>query len=335
MNPEPVLTAIDLCAGAGGWIEAARGLPIKFVLAVDFAIDCCETIRYNHPGIPVVCADVTAGINYEQLAGKVDLVLGAVPCEEVSTLRVSRPTSAADMAVWHDLIDGLVDAVDTIAPDYWAMENVIQMRRHLPPLVPQVVLESRHWSAQSRKRLFIGNFPVPQIPPQLDTQTLSHVLMAGPHTVTTAILHSTHKSRRQWYSENTRRVLNPASHSPTVTDFGSRHSRGFVVPTPDGRERVMTLQEAARLQGFPESYIFVCAPSRAFKMVGQAVQIDTARAILESIVAAHRATLATNQTRDERRTRRRKKASAGVLHDNTNAPAPESPGLAADAARVG
>lgn len=274
-----MLTAIDLCCGAGGWIAAARGLPIRFVMAADWSEDCCLTVKYNHPHVPVVRADVRQ-LDFTRFRGKVDLMLGAVPCEEVSVARAGRPASEAAIASWQELIDAMVYGAGEMRAKWWALENVIQMRRHLPILTPYQVLDSRHWSSQNRRRIFVGDFPRPATG---IAGRLVDFIRPGPYTVTKTILRSTLKTRRQWYTQGARRVLDPAKPSPTITDFGSSHSRGFVITTADGRERVLTLQEAALLQGFPEDYVFVCAPSRAFKLVGQAVQIDTARAILQAI----------------------------------------------------
>ncbi|MBM3956596.1 MAG: DNA cytosine methyltransferase [Gemmatimonadetes bacterium] len=41
----------------------------------------------------------------------------------------------------------------------------------------------------------------------------------------------------------------------------------------------------ARLQGFPEDYLFFGSPTAVWKMIGQAVQIDAGRAILAAIAA--------------------------------------------------
>jgi len=279
------LTAIDLCCGAGGWIEAARGLPIRFVLAADWDHDCCLTVKYNHPEVPVVRTDVL-NIDYHRLAGKVDLVLGAIPCEEISAARASRPADPATLAQWRNLLDGMIEAVSTVGPRYWAVENVVQMRRHLPPLVPQIVLDSAEWSGQKRRRLFLGNFPVP---PHGEKKMLADYLEQGPYFLTADVLRSrVRTSRHQWYSRGLKRVLRPSDPAPTITDFSSRHSRGFVVPHSDGRrERYLTFAEGARLQGFPPDYVFVAPLSRASKQVGQAVQIDLARAILTRIVEEH------------------------------------------------
>jgi site-specific DNA-cytosine methylase len=73
--------------------------------------------------------------------------------------------------------------------------------------------------------------------------------------------------------------------SPTVINLHSRHDNYAAAQMPDGRWRQLEWQELARLQGFPEDYVFIGSPGRVGKQIGQAVQIDTARAILRALCA--------------------------------------------------
>lgn len=88
------IRAIDLCCGAGGWAFASRGLPIHFIAVADIAPDCLETWRANHaddhPGCTVIECDLSKGtdevLNAVQ-GQRVDLVLGGIPCAEISVMR--------------------------------------------------------------------------------------------------------------------------------------------------------------------------------------------------------------------------------------------------------
>src|SRR5690606_4081992 len=78
------LVAIDVFAGAGGWAVAARGLPIRIAHAFDIKTDCLATYRQNHPDVKCWQCDVT---NYDFTQFKADVVLGGIPCEDVSAAR--------------------------------------------------------------------------------------------------------------------------------------------------------------------------------------------------------------------------------------------------------
>lgn len=275
------LKAIDICAGAGGWAIAARGLPIEIVAAIDFAGDCCATYQYNHPEVNVIQEEVRDHdfTKYESI----DLILGSVPCEEISVARMNNPPSAEAMCDWWKLLDKVFEAVEAIKPRYWCIENVPQMKKHLPIMTPWVILDSSYWSAQKRQRIFVGNFPLPDKNGDR-SKSLSSCLLPGPYLIQANTLACHKISRGQWYEKGTKRIIYLDKPSPTITDFGSRHSRGFCIRLPDGRERSLQFCEAAKLQGFPEDYVFVSSQTRAWKMVAQAIQIDLGRAILKRIV---------------------------------------------------
>lgn len=275
------LKAIDICAGAGGWALAARGLPIDIIAAVDWEADCCATYAYNHPDVKVIKTDVLSH-DFSQYKG-VDIILGSIPCEEISVARTNKPPTSEQMLKWYKLLDSVLALIEIIEPQYWCLENVQQMKKHLPPLTPYVILDSSKWCAQRRIRIFVGTFPLPQ-PSSDGAQNLSDSLLPGPYLIQPKTLECKKISRRQWYEKGFKRVLNIAKKAPTITNLGSRHSRGFCITMPDGRERSLQFIEAAKLQGFPDDYVFVSSQSRAWKMVAQAIQINLGRAILESIV---------------------------------------------------
>jgi len=94
------LRAIDLCSGCGGWAVAARGLPIRIEVAVDFWQPACQTYRLNHPATDVHCADLrdpSVQARIEGLAAGVDLVLGGIPCEWLSSYRRLTKVKAAEL----------------------------------------------------------------------------------------------------------------------------------------------------------------------------------------------------------------------------------------------
>lgn len=80
------------------------------------------------------------------------------------------------------------------------------------------------------------------------------------------------------------RRLDPEGVSPTVdTRFGV--ARNFLHPF---EHRALTVREAARLQGFPDTFIFQGSRAQQYKFVGNAVPPPLAKAIAESLALAMR-----------------------------------------------
>ena len=164
------IQAIDLCAGAGGWACAARDLPIDVVLAVDFWPRACKTYELNHPSTEVLCGDLRepeVQDRIRQLAGQVDLVLGGIPCEWLSLYRnvghEKTRTSEDEKGAERRTLDNVLELISDLNPRWWCLEDVLGLVKELPPLTPWMKLDAATYSAQRRKRVYVGRFPAPRL----------------------------------------------------------------------------------------------------------------------------------------------------------------------------
>lgn len=213
----------------------------------------------------------------------VDLVLGAIPCEWLSVRRnVGDGTQDHERAEGRSLIDAVLEIVRRIDPQWWCLEDVNQVERELPPLTPSIRLDSSHWSPQRRKRTYIGRFVRPLRAG--DATTLSSCLRPGPYRIGPRAIGRT-PTRSCAFSPDRIYAASIDRKAPTVCAVSSRRDAELLILQP-GIEpgRQLEWQEAAMLQGFPQDYVFVGSPSDVWKMIGQAIQIDTGRAILRAIV---------------------------------------------------
>lgn len=287
------LQAMDVCCGAGGWACAARDLPFDILYAVDREPDSCATYALNFPATEVLTADLlTAGViedlgEWCRSAG-VDVLLGGIPCEQVSVCRHMRQATAGELSLLEQLIDGLSRLVDLAAPRWWCFEDVAGVLRHYPgPLFPpHFELDSARFSGQRRKRVYIGNAPVPAVPAG-DRGVAGDYFRPGPYRVGTRV-RTGYPTTNKTFEKGAFYPIRAEMKAPTVLETSSRHDSKYAVMDAAiaGGRRQLSWQEAARLQGFPEDFVFAGSPMRVGKMVGQAVQIDTARAILAEMVTA-------------------------------------------------
>ncbi len=299
------LRAVDLCCGAGGWAAAARGLPIDWVCVADLAADCLETWEVNHAAEHPTCERLRCDLRLAESAdavlkaadGSVDLVVGGIPCEQVSVARGANRANATEIEDWHRLIDQCLSIVDRLAPRFWAIEDVIQIEKHLPgPLfhgknIPCRRIEAADHSPQRRLRTFLGTFPDPV--PEPGPRTLQEVLRPGPHLIISGAEHYEPAwafSGALTLGKTIIRLLPPEKPCPTVTTKigirGGRDKRAYTVVDDRGRRRKLSWQEAATVQGFPDDYLFVGGLTRAAEMIGRAIPIAVGRAILKAICAA-------------------------------------------------
>ncbi len=277
------IKAIDVCAGAGGWAVAARDLPIDIVMAFDRDDLCLETYALNHPGVECVLCDVSEHDFGQYADTGIDLVLGGIPCEDISAARRGVPLPDETKASFLALVKACLEVPRAIGAAHWCYEDVVDLLRFIHDVelfVPNFVLDSAQFSPQRRKRVYFGNLPKPA--GRGDGRVLASCLRPGPYRVSSAIK-DREPSRSEVYGGKKFYPWEPQEKSPTVLCHSSRRDHYLAVRNGDGW-RQPEWQELAVLQGFPEDYVFVGPPTRVAKMVGQAVQIDTARAILEALV---------------------------------------------------
>lgn len=274
------LRAIDVCSGAGGWAVAARGLPIRITHAFDRDADHLATYAYNHPGVETVQCDVIE-YDFSNLAGEVDLVLGGIPCELLSPARANVRPSEEDMTRFHVLVDRCLDIPGIVGAAYWCYEDVIGIEKHLQPFTPSFRLNSAEYSPQRRNRTFVGNCPAPS--PGANEGILADCLRPGPYRLNQKLIDRPARRTLCYKSEDPAYYpWAPSGKSPTVIGLSSRHDNYAAIVDGD-LVRQLEWQELAALQGFPNDYVFIGSLTKVVKQISQAVQIDTARAILKAL----------------------------------------------------
>lgn len=272
------IKAIDVCCGAGGWAVAARGLPIEIVAAFDRAPDALATYKLNHPTVECIECDVMS-YDFSPWRG-VNLILGGIPCETLSTARSNYLPSREELNAFKALLSKFLSLPPKLGAKDWCYEEVPQVLKYLPKGTPYLDLNSEHWSAQRRRRFYIGNLAAP---PSADCpDVLKHHLRPGPHRLSPRIhgVRTPTTDRRGENRPNTFYPCEPEFKCVTVQPWGDSKRDADYAVMDNGNPRQWDWKEAATLQGFPVDYTFVGNPGRVAKMVGQAVQIDTARALL-------------------------------------------------------
>jgi len=169
------LTVGDFYCGAGGFSEGFRQAGFEIKWAVDNWPPAVETFRKNFPGVNVIQGDIRdeKQVDLKRLE-KVDVLIGGPPCTHFS---LANKGGNGDLKLGLSLVAKFLDAVETVGPRYWIMENVPSLKaileRHRDEksfseerlercLKKTTVIPAENFGVpQSRQRMFAGRFPDP------------------------------------------------------------------------------------------------------------------------------------------------------------------------------
>jgi len=299
-------TALSLFAGAGGLDLGFRGgftflgksyprTSFWVIKAYDIDPKAVETYNFN---LEPVCEvkDVTT-LDLDELP-KADVILGGFPCQDFSVAGKRRGISVRR----GNLYKALVSAVEAVRPKVFLAENVKGLLTANGGLAVQVItndlanagpgyrvymglLNAADFGVpQRRERVFIvgvrkdleGEFRFPRpthAPPSIaDGATLLPWVTAKDAL---ADLEDEERLRSmpnwEWSKAKKNRgqgnrPIRPDEPSPTIrAEHQGNIEFHYRLP------RRLSVREAARLQGFPDNFIFQASMSEAYRLVGNAV----------------------------------------------------------------
>lgn len=305
------LTSLELCSGAGGQALGLEMAGFEHLALVELDHDACQTLRFNRPAWNVIEGDLCT-FDATPFAG-VDLVAGGVPCPPFSkagkqlgeddernmfpeAIRVV--SEARPKAVMLENVRGLLDAV---FDDY---RNKVEGQLIELGYVPA-------W-----RLLNASDFGVSQLRPRVVFVAIRRDLVAGfswPAPLTTEpptvghLLYDLMAARRWRLAAKWRDRANAIA--PTLVGGSKKHGGPDLGPTrakrawaglgvdgmglaDDAPERDfvgmprLTPRMTARIQGFPDDWVFSGRKTAAYRQIGNAFPPPVATAVAHQIHSA-------------------------------------------------
>jgi DNA (cytosine-5)-methyltransferase 1 len=307
-NPSKTsLSSIEVCSGAGGQALGLEQAGFDHLQLVELDKAACETLRLNRPKWDVVEGDLRL---YSAAAYKgVDLFAGGVPCPPFS--KAGKQLGKDDE---RDLFPEAVRLIDECRPRAVMLENVRGMLDPVFDTYREDLLEklrSMGYVAEW-KLLHSSSFGVPQLRPRVIFVALQKKLAtnfawpesAGSPPTVGEVLQDLMESRGWGGAASWAAGANTIA--PTLVGGSKKHGgpdlgptrakRAWAVlgvdgmgiandvPAPDfdGMPR-LTVRMAARIQGFPDSWMFSGKKTSAYRQVGNAFPPPVARAVGQAI----------------------------------------------------
>lgn len=304
-NPEAIChTSLEICAGAGGQALGLEQAGFNHVALVEYEEDYCKCIKSNRPNWNVICTDVHH-FNGNPYRGKIDLLSGGVPCPPFSL--AGKQLGAHDE---RDLFPEMLRLVGEIQPKIVMIENV---RGFLSPKFSSyrnsiIATLSLLGYNPHIALLQASDFGVPQLRPRVIIIGVRNNLedcfcFPEPNNLPPPTVGETLEDLMGVNGWNAKQWVKQASKiAPTLVGGSKKHGGPDLGPTRAKREWAtlgidgkgvaneapnplftglprLTTRMLARIQGFPDEWIFGDKKTLACRMIGNAFPPPVAKAI--------------------------------------------------------
>lgn len=139
------------------------GIPVEVYYASEIDKYAIQVTQKNYPNT-IQLGDVTK-IDFTQFIGKIDLLIGGSPCQDLSIAGARKGLSGERSRLFYKF----VEALEVIKPKYFLLENNHRMpqeaKNEISKLlgVEPILINSKCFSAQNRERLYWANFNIEPI----------------------------------------------------------------------------------------------------------------------------------------------------------------------------
>jgi DNA (cytosine-5)-methyltransferase 1 len=300
---------IDLFAGIGGLRIPFDELGGECVFTSEKDPSARETYSLNFPGTHLIDQDISSA-DLNAIPAH-DLVLAGFPCQPFS--HAGKRQGFADTR--GTLFFYIAEIARLHRPKALLLENVKGLLNHdlgntfkriletlaeLGYKVSYQVLNARDFGLpQNRQRIYIvalrndveGMFGFPKPSHDRDELSLGSVLDAKPDSKLTISdrLWQGHKARKERNTRNGKgfgyQLFGPESkYAATISARYYKDGSEILIEQEGGNPRKLSIDEARRLQGFPEGFRFCQSKVQSYKQCGNAVPVAVVRAIAVNLV---------------------------------------------------
>lgn len=305
-------SVVSLFTGAGGLDLGFERAGFEVEICVDNDPESCKTLRRNRFEWPVFEGDIRE-FNPAPYEGA-DVVVGGPPCQGFSSAGKGDPNDPRNF-LWKEYFR----VVEAVMPKALVIENVSGLKHqrngdHLTGIMNSLEQLDYHFALgvlnaadfgvpQVRKRLFVigmkGFIPSLPLPTVATHRTVSQAIDDLKGKYKPSINHEPNHHARHIVAKW--RKLKPGETDPNYRRarlYGDRpshtiragggygpsgnHLAGFHPPIHHALPRQLTVREAARLQSFPDEWIFEGSKTAQGRQVGNAVPV-----LLGEAVAMH------------------------------------------------
>lgn len=311
----PKFTFIDLFAGIGGFRMAFQELGGKCVFTSEWNHFAQKTYEENFGEVPF--GDITK-IKEKEIPDH-DILIAGFPCQPFSIAGVSKKNALGRSHGFEDETQGtlffdIARIIHEKRPKTFLLENVKNLISHdkgntfkvisktLKELNYNIhfkVLDGKHFVPQHRERIVIvgfnnehfkekESFEFPEMPEP--THKIIDILENKPeekYTLTDNLWEyliryaAKHKAKGNGFGYG---MTNLNGISRTLSARYYKDGAEILIPQKGKNPRRLTPRECARLQGYPDKFIFPVSDNQAYRQFGNSVVVPLMKAVGRNIV---------------------------------------------------
>ncbi len=305
-------SVLELCAGGGGQAIGLEAAGFKHAAAVEIDHTACETLRLNRPDWRIIEDDI-ADVDYSDFKG-IDLLAAGIPCPPFSV--AGKQLGSSDD---RDLFPQTLQIIAQVKPAAILLENVPGFAAPKFMVYRQAVIERLQSMGYVVQWQIVNSheYGVPQLRPRFVLIGLQHKFKSPfewpkplGHAITVSQSIGDLMADRGWRGISN--WLHKANRiAPTLVGGSKKHGGPDLGPTrakqqwlalgvdghglansapdedfPISQNPRLTVAMTARLQTFPDHWIFAGKKTASYRQVGNAFPSLVAQAVGESIQKA-------------------------------------------------
>lgn len=315
---------VDVPSGCMGFAEGClQAVPdASCPIAFDIEETAIETCRANHPKTHAMCGDLLKPENLATLKARcieagVNVVIGGPPCQGFSSANTSKheryeamnglPLVFVQFAIDVGAEIVIMEEVARFASK-GALEEVIALLEYAGYRCVLGVLNAADFGAPQRRNRFVliatkGGRAAPSLPRPTHAgrhTTFAQAMRARPvpargPPISAEIAERVRQREQNKYTggsafTNSYGIIDLSKPSLTITtQFRNPGSGRFTLPCNQGHGLCrMSIEQAARLQGFPSKWTYAGTPMQQARQIGNGVPPALAKAVFGHVVRTHR-----------------------------------------------
>ena len=294
MKPLRVLSLFDGISCGRVALERA-GIPIEVYYASEIDKYAIQVTQKNYPNT-IQLGDIN-NIDFTQFIGKIDLIMGGSPCQDLSIAGKRAGLSGERSGLFYKF----VEAIEIIKPKYFLLENNYNMPEEAKEEITRllgvnpVLIDSAFFSAQRRKRLYWSNLNINM--PYVDKMlTVEHIL-ENTQELENLINEVKFNNTKEEYKPTTvrigtigkggqgERVYSIKAKSTNLTAYGGGRGAKTGLYLINGTVRKLTPLESERLQTLPDNYTQGISDGKRYTAIGNGWTVDVIAHILKGLTA--------------------------------------------------